>query len=114
MRLQTRADLRGTLLAAADAYPKYRTYAVATPTMLRHSLPELAFVTGTHPSRRLGEVSVAGSAHRFVLAEYAGPGECAFARIVDRGEPESTIGASGANCSAATAPTDGWSPMSAA
>ena len=113
MRLQTRADLRGTLLAAATAYPVYGTYAVATPTMLRHSLPELSFVTGTHPSRRVGEVSVASTAHRLVLAEYAGPGECAFARIVDRGEAESTVGSSGAQCKAAAAPVNGWSPMTA-
>ena len=113
MRLQTRADLRGTLLAAATAYPVYRTYAVATPTLLRHSLPELTFVTGTHPSRRIGEVSVASTAHRVVLAEYAGPGECAFARIVDRGEAESTVGPSGAQCKAAAAPANGWSPMTA-
>jgi len=91
----------------------HHSYASATPAVLRRSLPELAFVTGTHPSRRLGEVSVAGSKHRVVLAEYAGPGECAFARIVDRGEVESTVGPSGARCNAAAAPKNGWSPMTA-
>jgi hypothetical protein len=82
--------------------------------MLRHSLPELAFVTASHPSRRLGELSVAASAHRFVIAEYAGPGECAFARIVDQGRPESVIRASSADCSAATEPSDGWRPVQTA
>ena len=112
-RLQARADLRATLLAAATAYPTHRTYALATPAVLHHSIPELSFVTGRHASRRQGVVSVAGSAHRVVLAEYAGPGECAFARIVDRGGPESTVGPSGARCNAAAAPARGWSPMSA-
>lgn len=112
MQLQTRSDLRGTLVATEQLYPVFKSYAVATPAVLKRSLPQLNFVPSVSVSRLIGEISVAASAYGVVLAEYAGPGQCAFARIVGRQPAQTTMGPNGGPCRASAAPPNGWNPLS--
>jgi hypothetical protein len=111
IRVQTRVDLRVVVATTARVYPVWSSYAPATPVVLSRALPQFGFVTGTHVSRRVGEMSVAASAHEIVLAEYAGPGECAYARVVDRHTAETAPGPTGTPCRASAAPAHGWTPL---
>lgn len=108
---QVRIDLDDTLAVAEEVYPSRNTYAAATPDVLNDSLPQLSFVSGKRVSRRMGEISVAGSAESIVLAEVSKPGECAFARVVGSEQPETAVLAKGKECRASAAPKDGWIPL---
>jgi hypothetical protein len=111
LALRTRADVRDTLAATESIFPTFKTYAVATPVVMRRALPNLDFVSGKHSSSRVGEVSLAGSADSIVLAEFAGPYECLFARVVNHQPPEAVAGPTGGPCIATAAPGDGWNPL---
>jgi hypothetical protein len=108
---KTRADLRDTLVASGQVFPVWNTYAAASPVVLHRALPKLTFVPGTHDSVRDGQISVSGSRHRVVLAAFAGKGACAFARVIDQGAAQATVGMSGAACRASAAPAGGWYPL---
>lgn len=110
--VQTQADLRNTLVAIQQIYPLFKSYAVATPEVLKRSLPQFSFLPDVSVSRLIGEISVAGSADRVVLAEYAGPGQCAFVLIVARQPAETAMGPNGGACRATAAPEIGWNPIS--
>jgi hypothetical protein len=45
--------------------------------------------------------------HVFVVAEYAGPGLCTFARVVDR-HTATIVGPTSGTCYAASTPETGW------
>ena len=108
---QVRIDLDDTLTVAEEVYPSRNTYAAATPDVLSDSLPQLNFVSGKRVSRRMGEISVAGSAESIVLAEVTKPGQCAFARVVGSERPETAVLAEGNPCRASASPKDGWIPL---
>ena len=107
----TRADLRDALVASGQVFPVWNTYEAASPVVLHRALPELTFVPGTHDSVRAGQISVSGSRHRVVLAAFTGKGACAFARVIDQGAAQATVGMSGAACRASAAPAGGWYPL---
>ena len=109
--LQARIDLNDTLAVAEEVYPSRNTYASATPDVLGDSLPQLNFVSGTRVSRRMGEISVSGSAEKIVLAEVSSPGRCAFARLVGSERAETAELPNGNPCRASSAPKTGWSPL---
>lgn len=109
--LQARIDLNDTLAVAEEVYPSRNTYASATPDVLGDSLPQLKFVAGTRVSRRTGEISVAGSAEKIVLAEVSSPGRCAFARLVGSERAETAELPNDNPCRASAAPKTGWTPL---
>jgi len=111
VRIQARQHLRDTLTVAEEVYPTRNTYADATPDVLNDSLPDLSFVSGTRVSRRLGEISVAGSAELIVLAEAGDNGECVFARIDGSEQPETATLPNGNPCRASAPPDDGWTAL---
>jgi hypothetical protein len=110
IRVQTRADLEAVITTAERFHPIWKSYARATPDLLNGALPQFGFVTRTQVSQRVGEISLAGSAAELVLAEYAGPGQCAFARVIDR-HPAETVGPTGGSCRASTPPQFGWTAL---
>ena len=81
IRVQTRADLRVVVATTARVYPVWQSYVPATPRVLGRALPQFGFVPASRSSSRMGEMSVAATAHQIVVAEFAGPAGCAFARV---------------------------------
>jgi hypothetical protein len=111
IREQTRADLRVAVAAALRLYPVWKSFAPETPPALNGAVPQFGFVTRSQPSQRVGEMSVAGSARSIVLAEFAGPDHCAFARVIYRHAPQLITPIRSA-CSASSAPEHGWVALS--
>ena len=107
IREQTRADLQAVVASAVRLYPIWKSYAPATSAVLGRTLPQFGFVTGAEISKQVGTLSVHASSHSFALAEYAGPGRCAFARVVDRHPPQ-YVAPTPATCRALPAPSGGW------
>jgi hypothetical protein len=110
IRAQTRADLSSVVTIAKRLDLVFKSYVPDTSVLLNHYLPQYGFVARTEPSTRAGEMSAATSAHVLVLAEYAGPGQCVFARVVDR-QAATTVGPIDAPCRAAAAPKLGWTAL---
>ncbi len=111
IREQTHADLQAVVTTAQRLNVVLRSYVPATPARLNGYLRQFGFVTRTETSQRVGEMSVATSDHVLVLAEYAGPGQCAFARVVDQHTATVAGPTAAATCSAATTPQLGWTPL---
>jgi hypothetical protein len=110
VREQTHADLLAVITTAQRLDLASRSYVPATPAVLNHYLAQFGFVASTQASTRMGELSVARSKHELVVAEYAGPGQCAFARVVDQ-QPATSVGPVTSSCSAASTPKLGWAPL---
>jgi hypothetical protein len=110
-RMQTRADLRVVLTTASRVFPVWKSYVPAMPTVLERALPQFEFVHATQVSSRVGEMSVAASTHRLVLAEFAGPDGCTYARVIDRHSAETATRVSASGCRAASAPAHGWTAL---
>jgi hypothetical protein len=108
---QTRADLEAVVATTLRVYPLWKSYRPATPAVLSGALPQFGFVTGTHASTRVGELSVATSQHEITLAEYAGPDACAFARVTAKHGAQTAPGMTGTACRASVPPTDGWTRL---
>jgi len=110
IRLQTQADLTVVAAQAATMYPVFNTFRVVTPVILARKLPQFAFVSGKNQSHSVGTMSVATSTNEIVVAEYAGPGHCTFARVV-RSESAQTVGPIVGPCHASSSPTQGWTRL---
>ena len=95
IRVQTREDLGAVMTAAGRLYPLWKSYAVATPTVLNHTLPQFGFVIRTVESQQV---------------EYAGPGQCVFARVVDR-HTAAISGPTHFACRASATPKTGWTAL---
>jgi hypothetical protein len=111
IREQTHADLQAVISVAQRLDLVFRSYVPDTPVLLNRYLPQFGFVARTESSTRVGEMSVATSTHVFVAAEYAGPGQCVFARVIDR-HTATSVGPTNALCSAASTPKFGWTTLS--
>jgi hypothetical protein len=111
--LQTKADLRVVVGMAGDLHAFWKSYAAASPVVLAHELPQFAFVAGALPSVRVGQISVAATKTTVVLAEYAGPKSCSYARLVGQRNAQVAIAATSASCRATTPPERGWSALGA-
>jgi hypothetical protein len=111
IREQTHADLQAVITVAQRLELVFRSYVPDTPVLLNRYLPQFGFVARTEPSKRVGEMSVSTSTHVLVAAEYAGPGRCVFARVVDR-HTATSVGPTNAPCSAASTPKLGWTALS--
>ena len=109
VRIQTKADLRVVVATAGDLHSFWKSYVPASPLILGHELPQFAFVSGGHASVRVGQLSVESTKAQIVLAEYAGPKGCAYARLIAGHDAQVVIGASAAPCRATTPPATGWS-----
>jgi hypothetical protein len=107
IREQTQADLQVVIATALRLFPVWKSFVPESPLTLNRAAPQFGFVDRAEPSRRVGEMSVSGSARSIVLAEFAGPGHCAFARVIYRHAPE-IITPLRATCSALAAPKHGW------
>jgi hypothetical protein len=111
IRVQTRADLRVVVATAARVYPVWQSYVPATPGVLARALPQFGFVTGARASGNMSEMSVAATGRQIVIAEFAGPGGCAFARVIGRHSAEFATSTTTASCQASSPPAHGWIPL---
>jgi hypothetical protein len=111
IREQTQADLQVVVATALRLFPVWKSFAPETPLTLNRAAPQFGFVSRSLPSRRVGELSVSGSARTIVLAEFAGPDHCAFARVT-YGHQAEIITPVRAACSALAAPQHGWAVLS--
>jgi len=110
IRKQTHTDLRAVITTAQRLDLVFGSYVPVTPVILNRYLPQFGFVWRGQTSQRVGELSVATSAHVLVVAEYAGTGQCAFARVIDQ-HMATSVGPTQASCAASATPPNGWTAL---
>jgi hypothetical protein len=107
IRVQAEANLHLVISTMSMQFAQSGSVATITPQELAQFEPSMTFVNGETPSDDPNVASI-GSAADAVTAAIAAPGGiCAYARF-DENAQVSTVTTSGGECTAASAPTHGW------
>lgn len=105
----SQSSLRNALTAAKTIYTDNEDYTKATTAALLATEPSLTFEAGTQASTGPKDVSVAtANDHQIVLASLSKSGKCFWMQDDTQGNGSSFNTGTG-TCTAAGAPTTGWS-----